>query len=180
MTPLRTVIARRLRREVIDRKLTYGQVAQRCGLHPRTVERFLEGDTFSPETADAIAVGLRIELDDSTEERLLRGVALHRLDRVRGMWVRLSDLARHVGCGRASVVRRVDRAVAVRQLGDHEVERGVLAADLVEPVLGWPARGETMVSVRAALWVLLTADSAQGRAAIGVLVDDGLRRLRSR
>jgi transcriptional regulator with XRE-family HTH domain len=181
-TPLRTVISRKLKGEVVRRGLDYDQVAARCGLHPRTVERFLEGETFSPETADAIAVGLRIELDDSTEERLLGGLDLWRLHGSPGWWARLGDVAEHVGSARASLVERIDRALASGRIAMTEVRRQVRQDSTVgrpDSCLTRSPYGVTMLSARATLWVLLTAESEQGERAIVTLIDEGLERLRS-
>ena len=59
-----------LRREVVRRRLSYEQVAQRCGLHPRTVERALEGELLhSVATLSTIAAALRVEFAVTLEQR---------------------------------------------------------------------------------------------------------------
>jgi hypothetical protein len=42
------------------KQLTYKQIAQRTALCPRTIQRFLEGKTFSVDTLERIEVALRI------------------------------------------------------------------------------------------------------------------------
>jgi transcriptional regulator with XRE-family HTH domain len=50
-----------VRRKVVERGLSYRDLAQRTGLHARTVERFLEGETFELATLDTLLQHLRID-----------------------------------------------------------------------------------------------------------------------
>lgn len=182
MIPLRSLIQRRLRQVVVDRGLDYAQVAQRCGLHPRTVERFLEGETFSVDTADVLCAGLRVELSDRAEEVLLEGLQLWQVRGARGWWARLVDVAEHAGVGEDALRLRVGRAVAHGPLLPEDVRRGVRDGHAIRTscsdCLTRSPRGVTMLSARASLWCLLTAESERGEQAVGTLIEEGLRRLR--
>lgn len=183
MTPIAHAIARRLKRAAIERRLEYDDIARRAGLHPRTVERLLEGECFRAETADAVAQALRIELDDSTEERLTRGLPLWRLPGSPTPWARLVDAAEHAGYVNEDARKRFMRGVRLGHVDDDEIRTGVRDQD-VTPVrcrssaLTTSPNGVAMVTARAALWLLLTADTRQGEVAVGVMVADGLERLR--
>lgn len=183
MSDTRGLIVDRLKREVLKRGLSYEDVALRSGLHPKTVERFLERITYSPDTADAITVGLRIELTDPTEERLLRGLLLWRLAGSPAWWARLGDLAVHAGADHDALRQRVSRALARGELAEGEVRRNVRDRDTTRApcsgTLTTSRFGVTMLSARACLWVLLTATTERGEQAIAVLIDEGLERLRS-
>jgi transcriptional regulator with XRE-family HTH domain len=65
VTPIRKALARKARRIMQRKRLTVDDVAQRAGLNPRTVQRFLDEETFSEDTADALAHCFREELTDS-------------------------------------------------------------------------------------------------------------------
>jgi transcriptional regulator with XRE-family HTH domain len=58
----RSALLERVRRAVVAKRLTPDQVAQRTGLHRRTIQRFLDGRTFSLETLESIEVALRIRV----------------------------------------------------------------------------------------------------------------------
>lgn len=181
-TPAARAIVARLKRAVVDRRLSYADVARRAGLHPRTVERCLEGETYSAETATAIAAALRIELDDSTEERLLQGLQLWPLLGSRAPWARLADLAELLGVQRPALVKRVVRAVKAGKLAPEEVRRAY-DADLVPTVpprnscLTTSPHGVSMLSARACLYLILTAETERGEQSRHTLVDEGLERL---
>jgi len=64
---LRATIRTRIQRAIARKRLTYVQVAQRAGLHPRTVQRLVEGETLNWETVEAIEGALRVELVDVVE-----------------------------------------------------------------------------------------------------------------
>lgn len=65
MTAVRQAVLARIRSAVEARRLTPEQVAQRARVHPRTVQRLLDGETFSLPTVEAVATALRLDLGDS-------------------------------------------------------------------------------------------------------------------
>jgi transcriptional regulator with XRE-family HTH domain len=65
MTPLRKSLAARVSRAMTRKRWDVSTLAQRAGLNPRTVQRFLDAETFSEDTADALAKALREDLTDS-------------------------------------------------------------------------------------------------------------------
>ena len=64
MKPIRETIAARARRALAQRRLTPEDAAKRAELHPRTVQRLLDGATFNEQTIDALAVAIRVDLVD--------------------------------------------------------------------------------------------------------------------
>lgn len=168
----------RLKREVVRRRWTYEEVAQRAGLGtPRTAERFLEGATFGLETANALADCMRVEWEHAS---LLDGFPLYRLrDTGDTWWLRLDELADRVDRDPTSVQRRVDLAVSVGRLERDQVRRGVRREAILQPLQGWPLRGCTMLSARVALWVLITTQGERGEVARTTLIDEGFEMLRA-
>lgn len=63
MIGLRQAVAAAVRRRMRARGLTVDEVAQRAGVHPRTVERLVEERTLSEETVDKVALALGIDLE---------------------------------------------------------------------------------------------------------------------
>jgi len=161
----------------VRRRLTYEEVAARSGVHARTVERLLEGQRFNPETADAIAESLGLPWT-SAGENLLEGLALYRLEGSPTWWARVDELADRVERDRTSVQRRIDLAIAVGRLDADQIRREVRRDAIVQPLHNWSPRGCTLVTVRAAVWLLLTTDSGPSQRAQGTVIDECLEWLR--
>lgn len=51
-----------IRRAAVRRRLTYADVGRLAGLHARTAERALEGETRNVDTLNALARALRVEV----------------------------------------------------------------------------------------------------------------------
>lgn len=179
-TPLRESIRLRLRRIVVERGLTYDGLARRTGLHARTIERFLEGETFAVETADTLAAALRVPWEPTDE--VLVGLDLWQLRGELGWWARMRDLAAWLGTGRAALSKRVLRGVRSSTIDTAEI-RGNVRQDAVVPSRNnWtnPSnRGCTMLSTRACLWLVLTSESEPSVRALGALIEDGVERMRA-
>lgn len=182
--PLTLLISRTLRRIVVRRKLSTQQVAQRAGINPRTAERFLDGVTFEPRTANAISRGLGVSLPLLEEERasLLGGLPLWRLVADAELWARQPDLpALLLTTGRA-VRLRVEGGLQRQQIEARHVRRGVTDVDIegrpASLTLTRSPTGCTMVALPAVLWLLLTSQGEAGERARAQLVEVEARRAR--